>query len=166
MGPIEPPTPSCLAPENFEGEYVYDGETQTFGALLTWTAPETQPLHYNLTRTDLSVFMTTSIEVPGDAVSYYDEVDMGNYMYQLTAVYENCESDYALSTEGEYYISIEVTGIEENIDEEIVTLVRIINVNGQTLSCKDLNELGSGLYILQGTNKDGQMVNKRIVVNK
>lgn len=165
MGAIEPNLP-CLAPENFEGEYVYDDETQTFGAQLTWTAPETQPLHYNLIRTDLGTSMTTEIEVPGNAVSYYDEVEMGNYMYQLTAVYENCESDYALSTDGEHYILLEVTGIEENIDEEIVTLIRIINANGQTQQCKDLNELTPGLYILQGTNKDGQMVNKKIIVNK
>lgn len=51
-------------------------------------------------------------------------------------------------------------------DEEIVTLVRIINVNGQTLSHNDVNKLSSGLYILQGTNKDGQMVSKKIVVVK
>jgi hypothetical protein len=60
-------------------------------------------------------------------------------------------------------------GIEENsaiVDEEIVTLERIINVNGQTLSHNDVNKLSSGLYILQGTNKDGQMVSKKIVVVK
>lgn len=56
--------------------------------------------------------------------------------------------------------------VEENVveDEEIVTLVRIINVNGQTMTCKDENELTPGIYILQGTNKDGKMVNKKTVI--
>ena len=57
-------------------------------------------------------------------------------------------------------------GVEENVveDEEIVTLVRIINVNGQTMTCKDENELTPGIYILQGTNKDGMMVNKKTII--
>lgn len=55
--------------------------------------------------------------------------------------------------------------VEETlVDDEIVNLVRIINVNGQIMTCKDVNELTPGLYILQGTNKDGQMVNKRTIV--
>jgi hypothetical protein len=59
-------------------------------------------------------------------------------------------------------------GVEENVveDEEIVTLVRIININGQTMTCKDVNELTPGIYILQGTNKDGMMVNKKVVLTK
>lgn len=58
--------------------------------------------------------------------------------------------------------------VNENVveDEEIVTIVRIINLNGQTLLCKDVNELTPGIYILQGTNKDGKMVNKKIVLTK
>jgi len=58
--------------------------------------------------------------------------------------------------------------VEENVveDEEIVTLVRIININGQTMTCKNVNELTPGIYILQGTNKDGKMVNKKIVLTK
>ena len=166
MGPIEPPTPSCLAPENFAGEYVYDDETQTFGALLTWTAPETQPLHYNLTRTDLGTFMTTVIEVPGDAVSYYDEVDISNYMYQLTAVYENCESDYALSIDGEYHIFIEVTGIEENSNERIINVLNIFNMKGQRITVSDMNELSTGVYILQGLTEDGRLVSQKVMINK
>ena len=58
--------------------------------------------------------------------------------------------------------------VNENVveDEEIVTIVRIINLNGQTLLCKDVNELTPGIYILQGMNKDGKMVNKKTVVTK
>ena len=163
MGAIEMPEP-CYPPEEFEGEYVYYGETQTYGTMLTWVAPETQPLHYNLSRTDLGIFLTTVIEVPGDAVSYFDEVEMGNYMYQLTAVYENCESDNALSTDGEYYIFIEVTGISENMSEEIVTMLKVYNVNGQRINIKETNELPAGIYILQGLTQNGRLVNQKVVI--
>ena len=166
MGPIEPPVITCLAPENFAGEYVYDDETQTFGALLTWTAPETQPLHYNLTRMDLSNFIVTGIEVPGDAVSYYDEVELGNYWYQLTAVYENCESDYALTPDGEYHVYIEVTGLEENSNDVIVNVLNVFNMKGQRITVNDMDELSTGVYILQGLTEDGRLVSRKVMVNK
>jgi LEA14-like dessication related protein len=59
-----------------------------------------------------------------------------------------------------------VTGIEENLDDEIVTIMKIFNANGQSLQVKDLKELNTGLYILQGLTKDGRTVSKKVVVNK
>lgn len=167
MGPIEPiiPEPQCLAPENFEGDYVYDDETQTFGVQLTWEAPETEPLHYNLYRYDLSVKDYLLIEVDGDATSYYDEAPMGEYKYQLTAVYEECESDYALTPDGEDYVSIFVTGIEEQTAGEMVSVMRIYNANGQVLQVRELSELSAGVYILQGLTRNGNLVTQKIAVN-
>lgn len=168
MGHIEPiiPTPDCLAPENFEGEYVYDDETQTFGALLTWIAPETQPLHYNLYRYyDINKDLVV-IEVPGDATSYFDESGTGDYKYQLTAVYEDCESDYALTPAGEDHVYIEVTGLEEDNGQAIVTVLSIYNMKGQRMKVAELNELKTGIYILQGLTEDGQMVSRKIMVNQ
>ena len=166
MGPIEPPVITCLAPENFDGAYVYDDETQTFGVMLTWEAPETMPLHYNLYRSDMDVKDVIIIEVPGDATSYYDEAAMGLYKYQLTAVYENCESDFALTPDGENYVMIEVTGVDENTSDEIITLVNIYNMQGQILKAVNLDELSTGVYILQGLTEDGRMVSRKIVVSK
>ena len=168
MGYIEPiiPTPDCLAPENFDGEYVYDDETQTYGALLTWTAPETQPLHYNLYRHSDNNKDDLVIEVPGNATSYLDESGMGGFKYQLTAVYENCESDYALTPAGDDYVYIEVTGIEEASDPTIVTVLNVYSMKGQRMTMTDMNELPSGIYILQGLTEDGQMVSRKIVVNR
>ena len=57
-------------------------------------------------------------------------------------------------------------GIEENATDEIVSIVNIFNANGQSLKVKDLNELNTGLYILQGLTQDGRMVSRKIVVNK
>ena len=165
MGPIEIPEP-CLAPTNFEGSYVYNSEDQTFGALLTWDAPETQPLWYNLF-ISLPDGNTIHASIDPTETEYYHELNVSaTITYRLTATYEHCESDYALTPDGEDYVSINVTGIEENLDDEIVTIVKIFNANGQSLQVKDLNELNTGLYILQGLTKDGKIVSKKMVVNK
>jgi len=166
IGIIEPPVITCLAPENFEGEYIYNMEEEQFGVMLKWDAPETQPLHYNLYRSDFSTKEEIIIEVAGDATSYYDESGVGQYKYQLTAVYENCESEFALTPNGEDYVIIYVTGIQENTMDEIDAIVRIYNANGQCLNAKTTDELSTGIYILQGLTKDGRLVSKKIVVEK
>lgn len=166
MGPIDPVIPTtCLAPENFEGEYAYDMEAEAFGVRLTWTAPETLPLHYNLYRTNYTKDVDI-IEIDGEATDYYDETGMGDYMYQLTAVYDDCESDYALTPDGQDFVFVEVTGIPENTDEEIVTVTNIYNAKGQALANKSLEELSTGFYIVQGLTKDGKTVTRKIVVNR
>ena len=166
MGPIEPPVITCLAPENFEGEYVYDMQEELYGVRLSWVAPETQPLHYNLYRYSTVNKDEVIIEVPGDVTSYFDESGVGAYKYQLTAVYENCESDFALTPDGEIFVYIEVTGIEESSNDEIVTVTRIYTMSGQCLKHNNVKELSNGMYILQGLTKDGQMVNRKITVNQ
>jgi hypothetical protein len=166
MGPIDPVIPTtCLAPENFEGEYAYDMEAEAFGVRLTWTAPETLPLHYNLYRTNYTKDVDI-IEIDGEATDYYDETGMGDYMYQLTAVYDDCESDYALTPDGQDFVFVEVTGIPENTDEVIVTVTNIYNAKGQALANKSLEELATGFYIVQGLTKDGKTVTRKIVVNR
>ena len=166
LGPIEPPVISCLAPENFEGEYVYFMEDQQFGVILNWEAPETLPLRYNLYRSDFSTKEEIIIEVAGDATSYNDESGVGQYKYQLTAVYENCESDFALTPEGEDFVLIEVTGLQENTDEEIVTILRIFHASGQTINSKTLEGLNTGVYIIQGVTKEGNWASKKIMIEK
>lgn len=166
MGAIDPVIPTtCLAPENFEGEYAYDMEAEAFGVRLTWTAPETLPLHYNLYRTNYTKDVDI-IEIDGEATDYYDETGMGDYMYQLTAVYDDCESDYALTPDGQDFVFVEVTGIPENTDEEIVTVTNIYSAKGQALANKSLEELATGFYIVQGLTKDGKTVTRKIVVNR
>ena len=165
MGPIEPPVDPCYAPENFEGVYVYDDESQAFGVMLTWDAPETLPLHYNLYRYDLNVKENIVIEVPAEATSYYDEAAVGNYKYQLTAVYEHCESEFALTPNGEDNVVVLVTGIDEDSESEIVTVMNLYNMQGQCLGIKDVNELNTGVYILQGLTKDGRLVSRKIAIN-
>ena len=168
MGPIEPiiPVEPCLPPENLAGEYVYYMETQEFGVQITWTAPESQPLHYNLYRHGIINKEDTVIEVPGDATSYFDESGLGEYKYQLTAVYEDCESEFALTPDGENYIDIVVTGIGEASENEMVTITRIFTMNGQCLKHNNTEKLSNGVYIIQGLTEDGKLVSHKVVVNK
>ena len=164
MGPIEIPEP-CLAPTNFEGSYVYNSEDQTFGALLTWDAPETQPLWYNLF-ISLPDGNTIHASIDPTETEYYHELNVSaTITYRLTATYEHCESDYALTPDGEDYVSINVTGIEENLNDEIVTIMKIFNANGQSLQVKDLNELNTGIYILQGMTQSGKLVTRKLVIH-
>ena len=158
MGPIEPPVPTCFPPENLEGEYVYNMEEQLFGAKLNWTAPETQPLYYNLYRYENLYKDQVIIEVAADATSYFDECGLGQYTYQLTAVYEHCESDFALTPEGEDHVTIDVTGIEENNNIRIINVLNVYNLKGQRITVNDMNELNTGVYIIQGLTEDGRLV--------
>lgn len=167
MGVIDPVVPvTCLAPENFEGEYVYNGEDETFGALLTWDAPETLPLWYQLYITMPDGNIITA-EIAPTETEYFHEVNVSSLMiYRLKAVYEYCESDYALTPSGADYVVVDITNTPENTDEEIVTVTNIFNAQGQAIAEKSLEELSTGLYIIQGLTKDGKSVARKIVVNR
>ena len=165
MGPIGPII-SCLAPENFTGDYVYDDATQSFGAMLTWTAPETQPQHYNLYITD-PTGCTTTVSIEPTETSYYDETTIiGSIKYQLTAVYETCESYFALTPDGENYVQIEITGIEERSDNRIVTVLNVYNMSGQRIQANNMDELNLGVYIFQGLTEDGRLVSRKVMVDR
>lgn len=162
MGDITPPTPpaSCLAPTNFSGEYFYS--ELMYGALLNWDAPETTPLHYNLYREGFKEV----IEIDPENTSYLDELSAGDYVYKLTAVYDDCESDYALTETGENYVFITVTGVPENTDEKIVTVTKVYTLSGQMILNANLEELSQGVYIIQGLTKDGKLINRKTFINK
>ena len=168
MGPIDPiiPVPECPAPENFEGEYIYEMGTQLFGVKLSWTAPEGMPLHYNLYRIQNVEKDYVVIEVDASVTEYFDESGLGQYTYQLTAVYEDCESDFALTPDGENFVYIMVTDVDESADEEMITPVSIFTMTGQRINATSLDELGNGIYIIQGLTQDGRLTSRKVVVNR
>ena len=161
-----PPVPCCYAPENFEGNYLYNEETATYGAMLTWDAPEYSVLHYNLYRQYLENGTTDVIEINADVTSYFDETMPGTYKYQLTAMYDDFESEFALTPDGEDYIIIEVTSVPDNESEnEIVTVIRIYSTNGQVIRNATIGELSPGVYIVQGLTTTGKFVTKKVLIN-
>ena len=161
-----PPIPCCYEPSHFQGNYIYNEETASYGALLTWVAPDFSVLHYNLYRQNLDDGTTDIFAIDANAMSYFDETTPGTYKYQLTAVYDDFESDFALTPDGEDYIIIEVTSVPENDnDNEIVTLLKIYSTNGQIIRNVSIGELSSGVYIVQGLTNTGKFVTKKVIVN-
>ena len=161
-----PPVPCCYAPENFEGSYLYNEEIASYGAMLTWAAPAYSVLHYNLYRENLDDGTTDIIEIDDEATSYFDEATPSTYKYQLTAMYDDFESEFALTPDGEDYIIIEVTSVPENESgNEIVTVLKIYSTSGQVIRNANMGELSSGVYIVQGLTSTGKLVTKKVVLN-
>ncbi len=162
MGEVTPPTPPvpCDPPTNFRGEHLYSQEM--FGALLAWDAPEITPLHYNLYLEGLREV----IEIDPENTSYFQELEPGDYTFRLTAVYDDCESDYALTENGDDYVLITVTAVPENTAEEIVTVTKVYNMNGQLIYNANLEELSHGVYIVQGLTSDGKLITQKMVIRE
>ncbi len=159
MGDITIPVPCCHEPEDFEGAYIYNYETSSYGVMLTWTSPAYSILNYNLYRQNLDDATTEIIEVNATATSYFEELPAGTYKYRLTAQYPDFESDFALTPDGTDYLIIEVpdsSSVPEIEFNEIIEIINIYNINGQVLNTNDLNELSQGVYIIKGVTKSGR----------
>ena len=166
MGEVTPPTPPapCHAPTDFQGNYYYDEETMEFGVHATWTAPIRLPLHYNLYFTDPSG-NTTTIEIEPTATEYYHPTTtIGDVICRLTAVYADCESDYALTPDGEDYLFIDVTSVPERADDAIVTVTKVYTLTGQLMHNVDMETLKPGIYIVQGLTSSGELVFMKIII--
>ena len=165
MGEITPPIPPtpCNPPTDFQGEAYYNPETGISAAVLSWTAPEPLPLHYNLYVESLKEV----IEIGSEYTSFFQELEPGDYTFKLTAVYEDCgESDFALTAGGDDYILIEIPNhqsIDENEYEEIVDVVEIFNVNGQRLNTLNINDLNDGIYIIKGVTESGKTIIRKMI---
>ena len=165
LGEITPPIPPtpCYAPSDFAGESYYNTTTQSHAAVLSWTAPEVLPLYYNLYCDALK----DVIVIEPDATSYYLELPIGDYVFKLTASHEYCESDYALTANGEDYvlIQLEPASVDENADEAIVNITKIYTMAGQLVKQTTLEGLPQGVYLIQGLTQDGKLVTRKTVVN-
>lgn len=164
MGEVTPPTPPtpCDAPTNFAGEPYYNPELDLSAVVFSWTAPENQPLHYNLYCESLREV----IQIDGNISNYYQEFEPGEYYFKLTAVYEDCESNYALTPNGDDYIIIELpdhTSVPEIEYEAMTNIVEIHNINGQIVKTHNINELSQGIYIVKGVTASGKTVVRKIV---
>lgn len=164
MGQIIPPIPPspCLAPSEFDGAYEY--HQSGFGVYLKWAAPEELPLFYNLYRKNLNTGDKDRIVVDANANDYFDEVGIGDYQYWLTAFHEDCESDPALTPYGDAYLLITVTSVDENTDEEIITVTNVFTMNGQQIRNVRIEDLSRGIYIIQGLTASGKLICRKTVV--
>ena len=181
MGPVAQEI--CFPPVNLQGEYFWNEENGAFGTLITWEAPETQPLSYNLYKDEDAAI----INIDGNLTSYFDEVPMGDHTYRLTAVYEDCESEYALTPDGADHITVTVTAVNENamsasifqngnsliVSSEGLIQVGIISITGQNIKTVEANgnaaeinvsDMTKGLYIVRMNDANGNVVVKKTVI--
>ena len=163
MGYSEPPQ-GCPGPENFQGAYQYDMDAQEFGALLSWDVPSEPVEYYRLYRTDAFTGEETIIEFEGGDHSYYDPCGIGTYEYQLRALYANLDCGYSLpatTPAGDDYLRIEVTSVQENSTEPIITVIKVFTMNGQLIRNTNMEMLSKGLYIVQGLTSSGKLVTRK-----
>ena len=122
---------------------------------------------------------------------YYDQVAIGNYQYQVTAVYEDCESEFALTPDGTMnYVEVNVTDVNEfasstklypnptngmvRIEASGITRLTVVNALGQVLydapASGDMTELNlgqynAGVYMVRIASANGVSV-KRVTLVK
>jgi hypothetical protein len=79
--------------------------------------------------------------VAGDVEEYFDAPGAGTYYYQVTAVYEGCESEPAVSGENpeENFVMVGVTGVGE--DNDNVNLFPNPTKGNVTIQAKDMNRI-------------------------
>ena len=93
-------------------------------------------------------------------------MEPGDYIFKLTAWYSECESDYALTANGDNYILINIpdhTSVLEIGYEEIIDIVEIYNINGQIIKANSIDDLSQGMYIIKGVTQNGKTVVRKIV---
>ncbi|MBQ3710537.1 MAG: thiol protease/hemagglutinin PrtT [Bacteroidales bacterium] len=103
--------PSCTPPTDLMGEYYY--ESGTFGTRLTWNC-DYDPSKYKIYRSDDGVEYTEIAAIDNDQKEYLDEAAVGSYYYKVTAFSTACESTPAFTAEGEDYVYVTVTAVDEH----------------------------------------------------
>ena len=101
----------CLPPTDFSAEYLFkDGE---FGAKLSWDYDD-DPQSFKVYRSNNGVEYECIATVAQTDREYFDVVDAGTYYYKVTAYRSYCESTPAWANDGNDYVMIEITSVEEN----------------------------------------------------
>ncbi|MBP5572919.1 MAG: choice-of-anchor J domain-containing protein [Bacteroidales bacterium] len=123
--------------------------------------------------------------------SYFDNVAIGNYEYQVTALYDDCESAYALTPDlTQDYVEVNVTDVNElgnstklypnpttgtvKIEASGMTHITVMSALGQVLYDANisgdnyelsLNQYNAGLYLVRIAHENGVSV-KRVTLVK
>ena len=131
-----------------------------------------------------------TVPYTGESMTFYDETAIGNYQYQVTALTEVCESDFALTPDlSQNYVEIMVTDVAEVSDTRIypnpttgnvtieangmnhITVVNTLgqvvydtNINGDTFRM-NLGQFQAGVYMLRISTESGVSVT-RVTVTK
>ena len=87
---------------------------------------------------------------------YFDNVAAGNYEYQVTAVYDACESDFALTPDlSANYVEVTVTSVNETVDSRIYPNPTTGNVTIEANNMKHITVISTLGQVLYDANVSG-----------
>ena len=182
----------CAAGEPISGEYIYNSAND-FGALITWAASSHNSIvGYNIYRSTDNSNYTLIGSVEADATEYFDQVEAGNYYYQVRALHDTgCESAPAPSADDPIldYVYVGVTSVAENegniaiypnptngkvkIVAQGMNHVTVVSVLGQMVYDADvtadqvdldMGHYNTGVYMIRIATEDGMIAVKRVTV--
>ena len=184
----EPPVLPCSAPTGLSGRFINSG-CVSCGIRIEWLAPEDRvPDSYTVTIKDM--INDYSYEARGITETVYeDEVPFAvvvDYTYQVKAVYPECESEYALTDEGEDFVSLTNASVDEqslfnvklypnptsgllSIEAEEMTFVSVYDLLGQCLmqmpskdgqANLDMSQLQNGIYLIKVSTANGSTMQR------
>ena len=176
----------CAAPSHLEGTYEWrDGQ---FGALISWVIDSRDIVSYNIFRSNDGIAYAKIGSIDGNHTEYFDPVEVGTYYYQVTAVSDCGESVPALTENGNNFVIVTVTGIDENngvamypnptngnvkIVANAMNHITVVNSLGQVVYDKDIDsdemtinmaQFNVGVYTVRIATESGVSVQRLTVV--
>ncbi len=178
----EPPVLPCPAPVNLHRDEPFAD------AHIAWDAPEDRvPDSYTVVIIN-HLFDDAITEVSGITELFYEEpihVDATDKSYKVKAVYEECESEFALTSQGDDFIRVTSLDVPESmfsatlypnpttgqltVEMEGLKEVEVYNLVGQCLLRKDIPEgnaiidmsgLQNGVYMVKVSANYGSVMQK------
>ena len=183
----EPPVLPCSAPTNLFGDF-RSGLEFSSAIHIGWLAPEDRvPDSYTLIAIDMLGGNDTTI-VTGITETFYEEIhvtDGTDRIFQVKAVYPECESEFALTANGEDFVRLTDLSVNEcqmnvklypnpassqvTIEAEGIISVSVYDFIGQCLmesivredhTTIDLSHLQSGVYFVKVSTQNGSVIQK------
>jgi hypothetical protein len=178
----EPPVLPCPAPVNLHRDEPFAD------AHIAWDAPEDRvPDSYTVVIIN-HLFDDAITEVSGITELFYEEpihVDATDKSYKVKAVYEECESEFALTSQGDDFIRVTSLDVPESmfsaalypnpttgqltVEMEGLKEVEVYNLVGQCLLRKDvpegnavidMSDLQNGVYMVKVSAISGSIMQK------
>ncbi len=179
--PPAPPVLPCSAPTNLRRE-------EPWGmAHIAWDAPEDRvPDSYTVVIINHQLNDTTN--VTGLTELFYEEaiaIDITDKSYKVKAVYEECESEFALNANGEDFIRVTNLSVDEcqmnvklypnptsgqlNIKADGMTSASVYDLVGQCLmqmsaqdgqASVDMSQMKNGVYFIKVNTANGSVIQR------
>ena len=179
--PPAPPVLPCNAPSRLRREAPMNV------AHIAWDAPEERtPDSYTVVIVNNITNETT--EVTGVADMYYEDaltVEEMDKSYKVKAVYEECESEFALTESGDDFVNVNNLSVSEGvinavvypnptsgqltIEAEAMTAVSVFDLVGQCVMRQsvdndqaviDMDDLQNGIYMIKVETRNGAVMQR------